>query len=168
MNMTKKVKADGRAVLFDVLGDQRVGMLGVTGANQHMQPMTHFADANSAELWFITSKETDLVRAVGKGARGEYCLVTSDNDFFASLTGTIEPSDDRNKLRELWSVVASAWFEDGRDDPDVALLRMTLQEAAVWTSTDSGMVFGLEIARAALSSDHQPDVGEHLVLRFDA
>jgi general stress protein 26 len=70
MNMTKKVKADGRATLFDVLDTQRVGMLGVVGSNQNMQPMTHHADANAGALWFVTSKDTDLVRAVGTGARG--------------------------------------------------------------------------------------------------
>lgn len=168
MNMTKKVKADARATLFDVLDKHRVGMLGVLGSNQHMQPMTHHADANAGELWFITSKDTDLARAVGNGARAEYCLATSDGDFFTSLTGTLEQNNDRDKLREVWSIIASTWFEEGRDDPDVALLRMTLQEAAIWTSTNSSIAFSLEIARATMLPESEPDVGEHLVLRLDA
>lgn len=168
MSMTDKVRADARTALFDVLDDSRAGMLGVKHADQHMQPMTHHADRDSAELWFITSSETDLVKAIGTGAEAHYCITKGDGTFYACLSGRLEVSHDREKLDEVWSVVAAAWFDEGRDDPDVTLLRLGLEDAAIWTATDSAMTFGLEIARAKLDREKKPDLGDHRIVRFDA
>lgn len=168
MTMIEKVRADARDALFDVLESNRVGMLGVVASDQHMQPMTHFSDREGAEIWFITSAQTDLVRAVGLGARAHYCVMVPAGDFYACLSGTLEQSGDRAKLDELWSTVTSAWFEKGREDPDVALLKFALHEAAIWTSTDSSVNFGLEIARATVDAGHKPDVGDHTVIRLEA
>ena len=168
MNKLNDLETEARRALFDTMEEVRSGMLGVVGSDRHLQPMTHFPDRDLAEVWFITSKNTDLVRAVGQGARANYCLSSGEGIFFACLTGTIEQSADSAKLDELWSPVAAAWFEEGRDDPDVSLLKLTLLDAGVWASTDSAAVFGMEIARANLQSSHQPDVGRHTVVRFGA
>lgn len=167
MNTMEKLRADARGTLFEKLDEQRVGMLGVVDSDQHMQPMTHYADPHTAEIWFITSTDTDLVRAVGLGARSHYCVMTPDQEFYTCLSGTLEQSEDREKLDELWSSVASAWFDEGRQDPKVTLLRLAAQEAAIWASTDSVAAFGFEIVRANLEADHKPDVGEHLIIRLD-
>jgi general stress protein 26 len=168
MNKLNDLETDARKTLFDTMDDVPSGMLGVVGSDQHMQPMTHFADRDLAEVWFITSKATDLVRAVGQGARAQYCLASGNGDFFACLAGTIEQSTDSAKLDELWSPVASAWFDEGREDPDVCLLKLTLLDAGVWATTDSTAAFGLEIARANLQSSHKPDLGRHCIVRFGA
>ncbi|MEY8841878.1 pyridoxamine 5'-phosphate oxidase family protein, partial [Cribrihabitans sp. XS_ASV171] len=119
-------------------------------------------------LWFITSTDTDLVRAVGTGAQGIYTLVSGSQDFYTCVRGTLQQSQDRAKLDEIWSSVASAWFEGGKDDPKVVLLRFALNEAAIWTATDSNVKFGFEILRANMDEEHQPNVGEHEVIQFNA
>jgi general stress protein 26 len=75
-------------------------------------------------------------------------------------------SQDTDKLDELWSPIAAAWFEAGRDDPKVTLLQLTLLEAAVWATTDSMLVVGIEMVRANISPEHMPDIGEHAVVQF--
>lgn len=167
MGTRDRVRDDPRKALFDALEDQRVGMLGVADSDQHMQPMTHFADPDRGVLWFITADDTDLVQAIGLGARAHHCVATRDGEFYACLSGTLEQTRDPAKLDELWSSVESAWFEGGREDPRVQLLRFTLDEAAIWTATGSAIGFGFEIARANLQRDHRPDLGDHLVLRLD-
>lgn len=160
-----KSKTNPEEQLFDHLGGLRAGMLGVEGAGQHMQPMSHFLDREGRALWFITSAETDLVRAVGQGATAKFTVTSEDQDYFACLMGTLTQSQDSAKLDELWSPAAAAWFEQGRDDPRVTLLHMPLREAAIWASTGSALKFGLQIAKAQVTGE-TPDVGEHVVLNF--
>lgn len=162
---TRDTRADARAELFDKLRDVRAGMLGVKGHSGHMRPMSHFADAEEAVIWFITSRKTDLATDVGQGSTAHYCVVDDGDGFYACVNGPILPYDDSAKLDDLWNVVAAAWFE-GRDDPDLMLLKMSLAEAEVWRSTDSGFHFGLEIARANMNPDKEPDVGSHDRLTF--
>jgi general stress protein 26 len=60
-------------------------------------------------------------------------------------------------LGEIWNIVASAWFEDDKQDPDLRLIAFTQFRAAVWLSTTSGVKFLYEIAKANLT-DTQPDI----------
>ncbi len=153
-------------VLWQQLEDLRAGLLGIEGAQDHMQPMSHFADAEHGKLWFITSDETDLVRQVGTGGQAHFCITSKDQDFYACLNGAIRQSEDTAKLDALWSPAAAAWFERGRDNPHICLLEMTLAEAAVWATTDSALTVGFEMLKANLDSDATPDVGAHKVIAF--
>jgi len=153
-----------RDALFDALEDEKVGMLGVTGTRDHLQPMTHFFDRENGCLWFISSNRTDLVGHLAGGARDAHFTVTSGKgQLYACMSGPLAVADDPEKLDELWSPMASMWFDGGKDDPDVVLLRMPLHEAAVWLNEAGTLRFGIEMVRGAMS-DHDPEVGEHGVV----
>jgi general stress protein 26 len=150
-----------RDALFDGLQSERAGMLGVSGTGDHMQPMTHFTDREAGCLWFITSRETDLASQLEGGGRGAHFTLTSgDGKLYACIYGVLERVENPAKLEELWSPMASMWFDGGKDDPDVLLLRMRLDEASVWLNEAGALRFGMEMLRGA-TSDHDPDVGEH-------
>ena len=168
MSVRKDIEKNPKKALAEQMDDVRAGMLGVEGSHQHMQPMSHYADWHTDSIYFITSSDTDLVRAIGMGARAHYCVVGEDHDFHACLAGTLEQVNDPAKLDEIWSPVASAWFEKGKEDSKVTLLRLTLSDAALWGSTESTLRFGFEIAKANMVEEHQPDVGTHTVIRFAA
>ncbi len=161
-----RLLVDGKAQLWSELDETRTGLLGIDGAGQHMQPMSHFADPAGSAIWFVTSLATDLVRAVGLGNTAEYTVTGNDQTFWASIRGPIEQSEDRAKLDEVWSPVSAAWFAQGREDPDVCLLKLTPNAAAMWASKGGAVNFGIEIARANMLAEHQPDVGEHVVVNF--
>lgn len=154
--------------LWDRLDDTRFGMLVVRGSGQHPQPMTHFADPERGAVWFISNSDTDLVAAVGEGAEANFIYVSEGGDYQASILGPIEVSEDEAKLDDLWSVPVAAWFEKGREDPKITLLKLTPREAAIWTSHGSPILVGLKMLGAAMQDGvSSPDVGTHHVLQFD-
>lgn len=168
--MARQVETDdgARAQFWDQLERSRVSMLWVEGSGQHPQPMTHFADADAGAIWFITSSETELAGAIGGGGTGRLTYQSDKGDYQASAVGRIEIVRDEDKLDELWSVAAAAWFTDGRDDPTVRLVRFTPDEAAIWASEASRVLVGLKILRAGMSEGSaDPDVGVHRVVGFD-
>lgn len=168
--MAKQVEtiADAKEQLWKRLEEGRVSMLWVPGSSKLPQPMTHFIDREAGALWFITSAETDLAKAVGGGASGEMVFMAPEQDYQASLTGRLETVQDEEKLDELWSVPVAAWFEGGREDPNVRLLRFVPDEAAVWASQASRVLVGLKLLRAGMQEgEAQPDVGVHKVIDFN-
>lgn len=165
MSFLSDVKEDPRHAFYAMLGDARAGMLGLAGGKQGPQPMTHFADEAGGKIWFVSSRRTDLVTELGTGAEALFVLITSGHDGHVSLRGRLTAVTDRAKLEELWNPVVSAWF-DGIDDPDVALLRMDPQIAEIWAARSSALRFGIEIVRANLNPDYEPDVGAHAVVTF--
>lgn len=138
------------------------GMLGVADDLQ-LVPMSHTADREAMALWFITAEGVHLVQALGGGARDAlYVVADGGGQLFARIEGRLELSNDRAKLDEIWNTVASSWFEEGRQDPDVRLLKFTIRDAEVWTTT-GGLGFLFEVAKAKLTGV-EPDMGEHFRL----
>lgn len=161
-------RAEPEKVVFDTLEDTRAGMLWVEGSGQHPQPMTHFTERATGELWFITDRMSDLVAAVGQGAEARYTVVSDPRDVHLSLLGPLEQVDNPARLEEMWSPMVSAFF-DGKTaaESDALLLRFTLREAALWASPRNALVFGWRLLRASAGggSDH---LGYHTVLNLAA
>ncbi len=146
------------------LDDINSGMLGLT-EDPRLVPMSHYADRDLNTLWFITAKDTDLSQSLRDGAKGALHVVSSANEgLYTRIHGRLSLSNDSKKLDELWNAVASSWFEEGRQDPDVQLLRLDLAEAEVW-ATGGRAAFLYEIAKSKLTGS-KPDMGDHYSLTF--
>lgn len=162
--------ADAKHQLFTRMTEDRVSMVKTVGTGRHPQPMTHFVDADEGILWFITSSETDLARAVDRlvVATGELTFMACAQDYQASVLGHLEIVFDEAKLDQLWSNEAAAWFEDGRRDATVRLLRFTPDEAMIWASEANSLLVGLKVVRHAPHSDSAgPDIGTQAVIDFN-
>lgn len=160
---------DGIAQLWTKMDDISTCMLWVTGSGQHPQPMTIFPDTKTGVVWFISSKDTDLVQAVGEGAEAACTVQSASDDFHASLIGSIEQTQNDQKLDELWSYGVAAWFEHGREDSDIALLKYVPREAAVWETDGNPVKVGLKLMRTAMQDgEDAPGVSKHHVFNLNA
>ncbi|WP_224815721.1 pyridoxamine 5'-phosphate oxidase family protein [Hasllibacter sp. MH4015] len=153
--------------LFDGLENTRVGMLGLAGMPNHMQPMTHFVDREARKLHFITARDTDLAKNIGTGQEAHFCIMGDKGGIYACMRGQITPNADREKLEDLWSPAAAMWFDGGIDDPQVQLLTLSLVDAQVWTVDANALKFGLEMLRGTLG-DKDPDLGDSGFVRLAA
>jgi general stress protein 26 len=147
---------------WDRLEDTRAGMLATDGGRA--VPMSHYVDRDANALWFITATGTDLAQSAQTGAAAEYLISSTNESLYARIDGRVQAVTDPAKLDELWSAVASAWFEDGRKDDDIQLVRFDMTEAEVW-ATGGSMSFLYEIAKANITKE-KPDIGDHGVIRF--
>lgn len=163
---TDRTNVDAKAQLFDQLGDVKAGFLHAEKSGQHGQPMAPHGDPDAGVIWFITSRQSDLARAVGTGCPAHFTFTGKSHDYYASVDGRLSLSQDSAKLDEIWSAIAAAWFDKGREDADVALLRLDLQEGAVWSNTSNPVTFALQIPAANLSEEKKPDLGEHKIIRW--
>ena len=149
---------------LDRLEDTRVGMLSAGSARA--VPMSHYVDEDDPKstLWFITAKQTDLAKAASAPAEGVFIVSSMDESLYARIDGTLSQSSDSAQLDKIWNKVAEAWFEDGKKDDDLQLLRFDPSGAEVWM-TGGSLKFIYEIAKATLT-DTKPDIGDHAVLSF--
>ena len=153
--------------LFYQAEQLRFGMLGVKSSHLPMQPMSHHVDRENKAMWFISSADTDLVQEISPDRNAEFCLISPDGAFQACISGKLSISNDEDKLNELWSFASAAWFEGGRRDPKVRLLQLAMDQASVWISTSASLTFGIEMLKALVLKDRQPELGEHFVVTFD-
>lgn len=156
--------AELREQLFHEIKKRRTGMLGLVGAD-HMQPMTAFCEEGGGPIWFYCRKDNDLISQSAGGKPAMMCLVTGDDSFIACIGGTLQEDYDRERIARFWNPVAGAWFPDGKDDPNLTLLRLDPVDAQVWVSHANPLRFGFEIVKANVTKT-LPDAGDtaHLQL----
>ncbi|WP_033074721.1 pyridoxamine 5'-phosphate oxidase family protein [Sphingopyxis sp. MWB1] len=110
-------------------------MIGLSGSHDHAIPMTAQLDKdNDGYFYFFHSRSGRLAR--GGGAMAHYAA--KGHDLFACIAGTLTPVHDRALIDQYWSKPVEAWYEGGRDDPDLLMLRFDLADAEIWTA-DAGI-----------------------------
>ncbi|WP_199672020.1 pyridoxamine 5'-phosphate oxidase family protein [Pseudooceanicola sediminis] len=140
----------------------RAGMLHTT--DDRIVPMTAYPDPDEGALWFITAEGTDAHQAAKSNHTTTFIVSDASAKIYARVHGQLSAVTNPEKLDEIWSPIAGAWFKDGREDSSVRLLRLIPTKAEVWL-TDGGAGFLYEIAKAKLS-DATPDAGDHGVITF--
>jgi general stress protein 26 len=145
--------------LWKEIDKGRYGMLGVVGSpTQHFQPMTAFAEPETGEIWFFTRKDTDLARSVMDGADAMFVVQSKDQELQACIGGRLEQRQDRDRIEKYWNAVVAAWYPNGKDDPQLTMLRLDARDAQVWLSEAGPVKFAWEIAKAN-ATHTQPDIG---------
>jgi general stress protein 26 len=125
---------------WKALRSDRVVLLGLPGVEGgHSQPMTAQVgtDDGPGLLWFFSSRDTDFVRQLGNGSHAVAHFAAKGHDLFASLDGILVPFNDRDMIDRLWNPHVAAWFNDGKDDPSVQLLRLEPRRLQVWLNEGS-------------------------------
>lgn len=120
-------------------------MLGLDGARDgKTQPMTAQTEGDEGPLWFFTTKTNSLVEALGQSHRAILTYTAKGHDLFASVHGDLALDTDRANVDRLWNPHVEAWFEGGKDDPKLALLRLDAERAQIWLG---GSSIGAAISR---------------------
>lgn len=132
---------DDRRKLVELMRDMPIAMLTTFGATgPRSVPMARQEVEPGSELWFITARDTDHVRAIA--SEPQVALTFSSRDAWVALTGHAAVVDDDAKLAELWNTFAEAWLPGGPQDPNAVLLHVDVEQAEYW-DTPGGKVASL-------------------------
>jgi general stress protein 26 len=144
-----------KRTLWKKMAESPYVMVGLEGDGHHSEPLTAQLDRDQVDtLWFFVGKSNRV--AGGGPAMAQF--VSKGHDFFACLSGTIRQDNDRAMIDKLWNKQVEAWFDGGKDDPDLALVRLDIDSAELWETDISvtgrlKMLFGGTI-REAESGSH--------------
>lgn len=133
-------EAEIEAKFWKALKSDRTLMLGLAGVeNDHSQPMTAQLDGdqNRGPIWIFASKESHLVKALGQRHRAFASFASKDHELFASFHGELVADNDRAMIDKLWNKFVAAWYEGGKDDPKLQLLRLDPARGQVWLNANN-------------------------------
>lgn len=146
--------------LWKELGHERIAMLGLVGGSEmhHFQPMAAFGEEDEGAVYFYTNKSSDLARDTGASHDVMLVLQAKDQEFQACIHGVLTPEHDRARIEKYWSPFVAAWFPQGKDDPDLTMLKMNAKDARIWASKGGGVNYLFQVAKANVTHT-TPDVG---------
>jgi general stress protein 26 len=122
------------------------------------RPMAAYVEEEDGKVYFLTDKESAKEEEVAE--HPEVCLAFADAGAqkYVSVSGDAALSNDRERIRKIWSPAAKAWWE-GPDDPAIRLLAVTPRDAQYWDSP--GTILSYVKMAAAIVTASRPAVGEH-------
>jgi len=129
------------------------------------RPMATQEAEFDGDLWFFTSKQTHKAQEIEKDNRVNVSYSEPEDNRYVSLSGTAELVDDREKIEELWSPLFLAWFPKGLEDPNLILLKVSVEHAEYWDATSSTLVAAFGLLKSLVTGE-RADSGEHVVLNF--
>lgn len=126
------METDPKKIFWRALAYNPFLMVALKGSGAHSVPMTAILDEDiqPEAIWFFTTKENRL--AAGGAAMAQF--VSREQDVFACLSGIITPDNDPHVITRLWSSSVAEWYEKGRDDPAIQLLRLTPDDIEIWAA----------------------------------
>jgi general stress protein 26 len=155
-------RQEGLDKLSHLISDIQIAMLTtVNPAGQlHSRPMaTHKQEPFEGELFFLTPAHSGKVSEIQNDSEVSLQYVDPKHTFVA-LTGRASVSNDRALIEKLWNPSYKAWFPNGKDDPEIRVLRVTVEEAEYWEAPSNALVRNAKILARAVTGGQTP-VGEH-------
>lgn len=151
--------------LWELIKDIKFGMF--THRNTHGvlhgHPLTtqNRSVDEDAKLYFFVQRDSEIASAVGSDR--QVCVTYADpgTDSYVSVSGEARIEDNQAKVDELFTEMAKAWFPGGPSDRSLALLSVRMRHAEYWETDDGKMVQLFKIAKAAVTGDTPPSLGEH-------
>ncbi|MFB9068754.1 pyridoxamine 5'-phosphate oxidase family protein [Pseudofulvimonas gallinarii] len=163
-NDTRNANAEVQT-LAELIEDIEVAMLVSRAPDGSLvsRPLATLQADPDGALWFFTHASSGKVDDIAGDPRINLSYARPGKHLYVSVTGRAEVIRDRAKIDDLWSTQSKIFFPGGKDDPDLALLRVEVDSAEYWRSTGGLVGQALKLVRA-IAGDGPQDLGENRTL----
>ena len=126
------------------------------GGEMRARPMAMRPAREEGAIYFLTDVDAPKAEEVRRDET--ICLALADNKSqkYVSITGRAEIIDDRDRVKEVWSIYDKAFWPD-KNDPRIRILRVTPESAEFWEG--AGTVVTAVKLVAAIASGERMNVG---------
>jgi general stress protein 26 len=168
--MTDSNAASNRK-LHELIKDMRFAMFTTRDEQGQLQsrPMTTQGKLDDLEdvLYFFASRGSEPVADLQRDPSVNVAYADPGKDSYVSVSGQATVVDDPALKRQLWSTFSQAWFPGGPEDPELALVRVSMTQADYWDVKESKPVQLFKMAKAALTGTRPSGMGERGSVQAD-
>lgn len=119
------------------------------GGQLRSRPMSsNGAIEANGDLWFFTYASSHKVSEVDDQNQVNVSFADPNKQRYVSLSGRAEVVQDHSKMQQLWRPELKAWFPQELDEPDIALLKVKVEQAEYWDAPAGWVAKTLGFAKA--------------------
>lgn len=139
---TEKQTTDDLEKIAELIGDIKFAMLTTVASDGSLRsrPLSTLKMDTQARLWFFTSLSSPKMDEIREDTRVGLTYARPDKQDYVSISGTAEVTRDKEKMKEMWTPWIKPWFPAGLDDPDLVLLKVSIDEAEYWDAPGSAIM----------------------------
>ena len=138
---------------WKALADSPFLFLQLDGDSSSAVPMSPQLDEDaSSSIWFFTTKDHHFAKLGPATATFQ----GKDHEMYARFNGNLVRETSQERFDQFWSNFVEAWYDGGKDDPNIFFMRMDLGHAEIWNG-DLGL---LNTAKMALGMNVHEEAEE--------
>lgn len=158
---------------YELADEIKIAMLTTRRADGHLRsrPMANQKRAEGADLWFVTSADSDKAREIAHDEHVNLAYFRDGTMEWISVSGTAVLSRDRAKIAELYAEDWKVWFPnegDPRhgtpDDPRLLLIGVTAHAVEFLEVNKPKPVIYYELVKGWLTGT-EPQIGTEHALK---
>ena len=156
-----------KQLFWEELKDSPFVMIGLQGVeDSRTRPWTaqvNWQDEkelqNGGDIYFFGAKSEAIVKGLSENNRVVCTFVSKGHKVFADIHGTLETIEDRALVDKFWNPIIASWYKDGKDDPDLQLLRLDTSKAEIWKAEAGATLVAaaLKLIGRDPGKDHQQE-----------
>jgi len=127
------------------------------------RPMSTQKVDDQGNIWFLSSIKSNKNAEIEQNKEVQLLYSNPSSYEFLSVLGNATIHTDREKIHEMWTPFANAWFIDGKDDADVSLIKIAPQSAYYWDTKNNKMISMIQML-ASMVTGSAPDDGVEGIL----
>ncbi len=128
------------------------------GDKLRARPMSAYLERDENAIYFLTDARRHKDEEISRNPGINLSFANASDQKYVSVTGTAVVSNDRAKIRELFSTPAKAWWSSA-EDPDIRVLKITPDDAEFWDAPGSVISY-VKMAAAAVTGS-RPNLGDN-------
>lgn len=158
---------DHHRKFYALIRDIKFAMLTTVDAQGHLRsrPMATLEVEPDGHLWFFTAIDAPKVEETRRDEHVNVSYAEPADNRYVSVSGRAQVLRDRDKIRALWQPMHKAFFPGGPEDPRLALLRITPDEAEYWSGPANALTQAIGAVKTYFTGDPQ-DLGDNAKLKL--
>ena len=121
------------------------------------RPMSLAEVDDSGNLWFISSQKSNKNFEIKHDNEVQLIFAKNSDAHFLSVFGTATIYTDKAHIEQVWTPIAKAWFEEGKDDPEVTVIKVEPKDAYYWDTKYGKMISMIKWAAGAITGNMDND-----------
>ena len=115
------------------------------------RPMSAIKVCDQGNIWFFSEKNSEKNKAIETDKNVQLFFSHPGKGSYLVVNGDASIILDKAKIEELWSPVAKIWFKEGKDDPNISIIKVTPTSAYYWDTDGNRMINILKMAASVVT-----------------
>lgn len=103
------------------------------------RPMSAINVCDEGNIWFFSEKNSDKNNAIINDKNVQLIFSHPSKSSYLVVNGEAKIILDKTKIEELWTPMAKIWFKEGKDDPNISVIKVTPTTAYYWDTEGKRM-----------------------------
>ena len=129
------------------------------------RPMSVVKADELNQVWFFTADDTEKVSEMKNTWEVALGFSNEADHQWVAVNGPARLVKDKEKIKDLWNPMFKAWFPQGLDTPNLALICVEMQTAEYWESHGGSIANAFEMIKAAITGDPAHN-SEHAIVNM--